>query len=158
VLLPSGFASAQEFVVAPLVKGSYSNVMVEADFNGDGVADLGVQGYDPNKRKEVFTVLLGDGDGTFTPSSQVITSQSGEALATGDWDSDGIPDVAIVQPFSDLCIYLGLGDGTFRQGNNYALSVVPQAITVGDMNGDGVPDLITADEVGTVSVFLGQGG
>ncbi|MBA3913921.1 MAG: hypothetical protein H0X25_08740 [Acidobacteriales bacterium] len=40
-LFVSGFASAQQFVVAPLISGSYSNgSMAAADFNGDGIPVL----------------------------------------------------------------------------------------------------------------------
>jgi hypothetical protein len=75
-------------------------------------------------------------------------------IAVGDFNSDGIPDVA-----TPNFIYTGVGDGTFRSPPYvYAPSGNAFAVITGDFNGDGKTDLATANTYsGTVSVFLGEG-
>jgi hypothetical protein len=75
-------------------------------------------------------------------------------IAVGDFNSDGIPDVA-----TPNFIYTGVGDGTLQSSPyDYAPYGDAFAVITGDFNGDGKTDLATANTYsGTVSVFLGKG-
>lgn len=142
-------ACAQQFIVAPTVEIALPGAnALSADFNRDGNPDLMVIGTS-------LTILLGRGDGTFVPG-QVWPDVNATAVVIGDWDRDGIPDLAAALPGS-VQIYPGIGDGTFRQGYYYGLSSGPRSLAAGDMNGDGILDLVTGDYQGTVSVLLGKG-
>jgi hypothetical protein len=81
------------------------------------------------------------------------------AVAVGDFNGDGKPDLAAVNRVSNtVSVLLGKGDGSFQTATNYNVGTDPFALTVGDFNHDGKLDLATANiEGNTVSVLLGNG-
>jgi hypothetical protein len=78
--------------------------------------------------------------------------------AVGDFNGDGIPDLAVAnEGSSDITIFLGLGDGTFPTSQDYAVGNNPISIAVGDFNGDGFLDLAVANSGdNTVTILLGS--
>ena len=77
------------------------------------------------------------------------------AVATGDFNGDGIPDIA-----SPDGVLLGNGDGTFRS-SPVGLDLpepgfVYNTIVTGDFNGDGKLDIAVADFI-ELDVLLGNG-
>jgi len=132
------------------------------DFNGDGIADLAVVNQIINGLQVVNTlgVLLGKGDGTFTAQqTSYSTGGNPESVTVGDFNGDGISDVATTDTDdSTVSVLLGNGDGTFQARTAYPIGSDPYSVAVGDFNGDGIPDLATANYLGnTVSVLLGKG-
>lgn len=86
------------------------------------------------------------------------------ASAIGDFNRDGIPDLAVEDYNMDsISIFLGNGDGTFKTPSAFAIAPTTNSgiaeIMVADMNGDGNPDLIVTSggSGGPVDVFLGNG-
>src|SRR5262249_24636648 len=67
-----------------------------ADFNGDGVNDLVVanNGYFDGSSGSV-SILLGNGDGTFQPARDLDVGRNPFGVAVGDFNGDGIPDLAV---------------------------------------------------------------
>lgn len=64
------------------------------------------------------------------------------SLVLGDFNSDGINDIAVVNSVDNTAsILLGKSDGTFIPQVTYATGAAPVAITTGDFNGDGNLDL-----------------
>src|SRR5215472_12758997 len=65
------------------------------DFNGDGKLDLAVAEFGDN----AVTIFVGNGDGTFQSAPNSFGLGSGglgpAALAVGDFNSDGILDLAV---------------------------------------------------------------
>jgi FG-GAP-like repeat/Bacterial Ig-like domain (group 3)/FG-GAP repeat len=128
-----------------------------ADFNGDGIPDLAVA----NSNSSSLTILLGNGDGTFTATASGPQTGSGpSSLAVGDYNSDGKIDLAVANATSNsLTILLGNGDGSFTAS---ALSPqtgnAPESIAVGDLNGDGIQDLAVANTSdSSLTILLGNG-
>jgi FG-GAP-like repeat/Bacterial Ig-like domain (group 3) len=83
-------------------------------------------------------------------------------MASGDFNRDGIPDLAVTYEDQALTILLGKGDGTFTAGTMSQSGGGNQAVAVGDFNGDGIPDLAvgqlgTASPCCTVSILPGVG-
>jgi len=131
-----------------------SNVTV-GDFNGDGIPDLAAV----NQYTYTLSVLLGNGDGTFTLKSSPSVGNDPISIAAGDFNGDGIPDLAVANSGDNtVTVLLGNGDGTFTTRSTPAVGNGPDSIAVGDFNGDGIPDLAVANGAdNTVTVLLGNG-
>jgi hypothetical protein len=122
--------------------GKFPQAVVAGDLNGDGIPDLVLI----NDQESTLTVLLGNGDGTFSGAASPQTDSSAYALALGDFNEDGIPDLAVANLYSDtVTVLLGNGDGTFTTKASPATGPYPGYMAVGDFNGDGVLDLAVVD-------------
>ena len=132
-----------------------------ADFNGDGIDDLATTTIlRPNASDEaiVIEVFTGARDRSFAMATTEITSVPDVyQVATGDFNGDGKPDVALVlqpagrggsAPPVPVAVFENQGDGTFAAPVIYNLSgaseLLTDAITAGDFNGDGVTDIAVA--------------
>ncbi len=142
--------------------GSVIQAVAVADFNGDGREDLAVAGYNnPYFGGRIdFTMLLGNGDGTFDVSYDYVSSVYDDgsiitSMAVGDFNGDGKVDLASVGSGGGS-VGLGNGDGTFHGSQLFATDY-PYSVAVADLNGDDKPDLVTANQFGSVSVLLGYG-
>ncbi len=138
-----------------------SVVVVSADFNGDGKPDVAVLTQSQFPAPGNINILLGKGDGTFQSLPSVPAGLSPQAAAVGDFNGDGIPDLAIYGSSQTFVVLLGNGDGTFRTpivSTTGLSSVAPFAvgIAVADFNNDGKADAILCDGTG-FSVLLGKG-
>jgi hypothetical protein len=137
--------------------GNQPDAMAVGDFNGDGKPDLAIANYADN----TVTILLGNGDGTFTAAaSSPATGLNPISLTVGDFNGDGIADLAVVNNGDDtLRVLLGNGDGTFTAtGSAISTGQNPLAVAVGDFNEDGIADLAVANySDNTVTVLLGNG-
>jgi len=140
------------------------NSFVAADLNGDGKLDLVAM----TPYNGVF-VFLGNGDGTLqTPVAYttVCTSNIGNcgALAVGDLNGDGKPDLALQTNDTTgggMSILLNNGNGTFGTATYYPAGIggviAAGGIAIGDLNGDKKPDVVvTASNIGVI-VYLNQG-
>ncbi|MDB6030129.1 MAG: ASPIC/UnbV domain protein [Verrucomicrobiales bacterium] len=87
-----------------------------ADFNGDGAEDIflgqncfAVPGYEPRLDAGRGLLLLGKGDGSFAPmagqSSGIKVYGEQRGTATGDYDEDGRPDLAVTQNSGPLQVF-----------------------------------------------------
>ncbi|MGA7244546.1 MAG: FG-GAP-like repeat-containing protein, partial [Terracidiphilus sp.] len=125
--------------------------MVAADLNGDGIVDLAL--LSPSLSRVL--VYVGNGDGTFTASTLAPPSTGSNAFAVvaGDFNGDGIPDLAVSG--ATLEVFLGNGDGTFA-----STITNPQSggfMIACDFNGDGKLDLAVANAPASVAILLDDG-
>jgi hypothetical protein len=72
----------------------------------------------------------------------------------GDFNGDGIPDLAVAS--ATVNILLGNGDGTFQPVQAYAAGSSPTSLATGDFNHDGHLDIAVGAE-GAMSVLAGNG-
>jgi Bacterial Ig-like domain (group 3)/FG-GAP-like repeat len=95
------------------------------------------------------------------PDEPLSVSGGVTFVATGDFNNDGIPDLAWVNASggSQVFVALGAGDGTFNFPTNTSLANLAAMLAVADVNGDGNLDLIIPNTYGgtTVNVLLGNG-
>jgi hypothetical protein len=139
-------------VIAPAAgEQSQAQRVVSADFNGDGILDLGVMGKMPGA---VWArAFLGRGDGTFVPSSEyatIHTQNDSGFMAAGDFTGDGQQDLALLlaSPFGSKWtqVFAGRGDGNFDAGaQQCSAGSLVFSLLAGDVNGDGALDLLTTD-------------
>jgi hypothetical protein len=132
-----GFAGSS---LLPVASQNRSNTVLTADFNGDGIPDLVILGSG-------ISLLLGNGDGTFTAAPNPSSDLPG-AIAVGDFNGDGIPDLAVAPALDegDNEVLLGKGDGTFIIANgSFGIgngTSTSNSIAAADFNGDGKLDLV----------------
>ncbi len=72
----------------------YGIAVAIADFDGDGNLDLAVDSS-PGSTSGIFSFLSGNGDGTFNTPQIIHVGVDPLSIATGDFNGDGKPDVAI---------------------------------------------------------------
>jgi hypothetical protein len=153
--------------------GVYPQWMVEGDFNGDGKPDLAVVNNNNCITNSCtspgsVSILLGNGDGTFRNGSTVSVGYNPYSGAVGDFNSDGVLDLVVVNGNdNNISILLGKGDGTFNAGVTTPVGSFPDGVVTADFNGDGKLDLAVTNSLcasattctlpGTVSILLGNG-
>jgi hypothetical protein len=125
-----------------------------ADFDQDGLRDLVLTGYNP-QRGYLGVIARNQGAGQFTiVNTGSIASRDHTCLAVGDFNNDGKPDIA----FADTSPRLSEGSRVvvLRNNGGFIFEAMPSVIPVfsdgsmefGDADGDGDLDLLCAGQVG----------
>lgn len=78
-----------------------------ADYDGDGKLDVLVS------ESGAFDVLLGTGDGRFTPGAHIASNAAPARPLVADLNDDGTPDLVLPAPGSTFQTLFGSADGTF---------------------------------------------
>lgn len=144
--------------------GLAPRLLTFADLNDDTFLDVITATSDDERgsgNPGRFSVLLGNGNGTFQPSLVFSVGLGLRAIAVADVDADQIPDlltahlgsIQLVAPVpfpGELAILLGKGDGTFEQ--RVDLGVEARSVTTADLNADRVLDVVASNVV-----LLGRG-
>lgn len=166
-------------VNSPAAAGSFTGDLYTADLNNDGVPDLIANEYSTGNLQPYFAVFIANGDGTFkspalyaySPSSipPGNTGPGAVPMTFGDFNGDGIVDVAMPVGNHTMAVYIGKGDGTLTNPWYSVLNLPSDeyvsfrpTMTAADFNHDGKVDLTVAayktDGSGeTVYVLPGEG-
>lgn len=96
---------------------------------------------------------------SFLPAKIYPAGRDARAVAVGDLDGDGKPDLATANHHSDsVSVLLNAGRGSFRTRRDYLVAAGPLSVAVADLNADGKLDVLTASaSAAAVSVLLNKG-
>ncbi|MBZ5714109.1 FG-GAP repeat domain-containing protein [Nannocystis pusilla] len=134
-----GFALQPVVDVPPMggIAVEFTTQVVVADVDADGHGD--VLAVD----REGIGVLLGGPDGALDYVARYRTGKEGAHAAVGDWDGDGVLDLASTSG-DDTLLYVryGAGDGTFSEPPVLYDSARCNRVEAGDVDADGVADLM----------------
>src|SRR5277367_4442266 len=157
IILGNGNATFTQATNSPITVGQLPVAIATGDLNSDSHPDLVVV----NQTDNTVSVLLGNGDGTFTAAlnSPLGTGQAPTAIAIADFNADGNPDIAVTDPQTDsVSVFLGLGQGLFAPAFELPVGTNPAAILAASLSGASLPDVaITDNPAGTpglVTVIL----
>jgi Flp pilus assembly secretin CpaC len=142
---------------SPFPVGKSPVAIATGDLNNDSHPDLAVV----NQADNTVSVLLGNGDGTFTAAlnSPLGTGQSPTAVTIADFNADGNPDIAVTDPQTDsVSVFLGIGQGLFAPAFELPVGTNPTAIVSAGLTGASLPDVAITDDpsgaTGQVTVIL----
>ena len=117
----------------------------------------GLAALDPGSNS--FAILDGLGGAAFANPRRFFTSTPAQVVRTGDFNGDGVSDLALLST-SGVSVSLGNGQGGFfppPTPDPISAGPDPSGLTVADVNHDGQLDLLVGNPFGDVLVLLGNG-
>ncbi|MEG4634862.1 DUF4347 domain-containing protein, partial [Microcoleus sp. AR_TQ3_B6] len=118
------------------------------DINGDGKPDLALANTNSaNVSILLNTTTTGAATPTFATQITFATGSGPRFLSIGDFNSDGKPDLAVANDFSNTASILlnttttNAATATFAPQLTLTTGRYPRSISIGDFNSDGKPDL-----------------
>lgn len=153
IFLPSGFAQFHFGSVIISDCGTDSREMVLVNLNDDEHLDLAVVNFSTAS----VTPMFSDGFGKFHCNYPVPVGDFPTDIATGDFDGDDYPDLAVLtqDPENEMVLLYGKGDGIFDDVVTLDFGS-PNDVVVSNLNFDGIPDIAIAEGFSTVKSLLGQ--
>ncbi len=136
--------------------GSIDTYYAGENFNGVKAFDLDGGGgpADIVASSSQLHVLTNNGSGTFSEGTPFGTSSSDVII--GDFDGDGLPDLAGVA--ASITVYINDdGNGGFTESETLSVQANPIAGEGFDVDDDGFDDIISLNTGGTVSILLSNG-
>jgi hypothetical protein len=139
--------------------GGFAHAAV-GDFNGDGKPDLAVANINGTVSVLLNMTPAGATAPSFAPQRTFATGRESIAVAVGDFNGDGKPDLAVADLSGGVSVLLnttpaGATTPSFAPQRTFATGYGPEDVAVGEFNSDGKPDLVVANYSSyTVSVLV----
>ena len=140
------------------------------NFSGNGKPDLAVVENSGQSSVGALSLFANNGDGTFQSPVDYAVGINPQVAITGDFNSDGVPDVAVLNAGISIqqgtvSVLLGNGNGTFQTHLDSAVIATGYSMAAGDFNGDGKLDLTVVSGIyssttgweGAIAILPGNG-
>ena len=134
------FDGGTAFATSPYPEG-----IAVAHLNSDTHLDLAVACVGGSVSLNVVSVLLGNGDGSFSGKVDFTVNLTPTAVVAGDFNGDAKTDLATAGRDGKVAVVLGNGAGSFGTKTEYTVGQFAQAIATADLDGDGKLDLLVPD-------------
>ena len=161
VLLNEGgfnFSAASEYFLSngPVGIGSGAVYVAENDFNLDGHLDVA---FAIDNIPGSISVLLNGGAGSFGTRIEYPVTHYPYSVASGDFNKDGFPDLAVANFFTQtISVLMNDGSGGFLPEATYTSDSGSHDIKVADFNHDGHLDLVVVNaQSNTINIFTNDG-
>lgn len=138
--------------------------VVVADMNGDTKLDVVIADYSAHAMTVLTNTTASQGASPTFDRVDVAIDGDPTAVAVGDFDGDGKPDVAVSSEVANIVavVYSSTSSGGLfiaRSVVDYAAGAGTDQVVVADVNRDGILDLVTANtQAASASVLLGLAG
>ena len=159
VFLGRGDGTFQGALNSPAAGSGRGGIAV-GDFNADGKLDLAISGS--GGQGGSVNILLGKGDGTFSPGGTYPAGLFPFAIQAADLNGDGRLDLVVQDSaFNRVFVLLGAAGGQFTPlppQVTGSTATGGQSLALADLNGDKRVDLIVGNGAdNSVSIALGRG-
>ena len=148
ISLPGSLTTNSFAARLDLPGGDVMRGLAVRDFNGDGKPDLAVANQTSPGSISVFQNLSTIGNIAFAARVNLVAGNGSSALASGDLDGDGQPDLAVANyDGGTISVFRNNGGGAITT-NSFAAKVdfpalsTVSSVVIGDLDGDGKLDLV----------------
>ncbi|MCK5581374.1 MAG: VCBS repeat-containing protein [Candidatus Omnitrophica bacterium] len=160
VALNDGTQFVDQDRITQYIGNWYDEVQFAADFNGDGLTDLGAF----RKSGGTWYLYLNPGNtGVAFPyiSSGVNPFGADQTMAVADFNSDGMTDIGYYDYANGQVVFKASKGTTFGEAQTLPITFNMRASTdqvqSSDYNGDGLTDFIAYNNFGNLEVAFSQG-
>lgn len=151
VLLGTGngsFRQAQRYAIGGIAPFG----VVTGDFDEDGKLDIATAN---NGTGAGVSVLFGNGRGSFSDQTTLLTGVPTTSIRATDLNGDGHADlVATLRNAASVAVILSDGAGNFSRPFYTSTNASPTATAIGDFNQDRKPDLVVTSGTSTDALVL----
>ncbi len=155
-----GSITSGSFIPQNLTTSANPTGVTITDFDGNGTLDIGVAVFN-GAGISVFKGKSTPGSINFDPAVDFTAGVNAIAVATGDINGDGKPDIAVsnigsstVSVFENQTLPAQIDPSSFAGPTNFGTGTSPRFVLLADLDGDSKPDLITANEnSGNISIL-----
>jgi len=146
ILQGKGDGTFAEFPNSPLSVGNGPVAIASGALAGSTGPALAIA----NQSDNTASVYLGNGDGTFTQSSQspLSTDKAPTGIAISDFAQQSSGGIAITnRDAGTVTVFVDLGSGLFTSALEPGAGTSPTAIVSGDFTGNAFPDIVVTNNI-----------